>query len=215
MQNDLPVDFPLRNNNGRTSFWKGTLSISLLLLPLLTQAQLPPAPADQRPLFPNEPAGLQRGAYHGQPVRYQTADQHWHDAQMSELRTDRVYLIDSGTTTARAYLPGEVRRLVTRDETYGVVGRYFARELFAAGPFTLYRYENLEAPPLLGAVDNKTWLRRGDQPLLKLSGNRRRFNRQMLGAVGDNARLAAQLQANKFRRRDVIDILQQYLGNEQ
>ena len=134
---------------------------------------------------------------------------------MSELRTDRVYLIDPGTTTARAYLPGEVRRPVTPDETYGVVGRYFARELFAAGPFTLYRYENLESPPLLGAIDNKTWLRRGDRPLLKLSGNRRRFNRQMLGVVGDNARLAAQLQANKFRRRDVIDILQQYLGNEQ
>ena len=189
-----------------------TLSVFLLLLPYITQAQLRPAPADQRPLFPNEPAGLQHGAYHGQAVRYQDADKHWHDAQMNELRTDRVYLIDPGTTTARAYLPGEVRRLVTPDETYGVVGRYFARELFAAGPFTLYRYENLESPPVLGAIDNKTWLRRGDQPLLKLSGNRRRFNRQMLGVVGDNARLAAQLQANKFRRRDVIDILQQYLA---
>ena len=54
--------------------WKRSIINLLFLLPFVTQAQLPPAPADQRPLFPNEPAGLQRGAYHGQPVRYQDAD---------------------------------------------------------------------------------------------------------------------------------------------
>jgi len=183
--------------------------LPLLFLSLPAAAQLRPEEPAQRTLFPNVLPGTISNVRHSQPVRYQTADRQWHDGQLHELKTERVYLVND-YQQAIPYLPTEVIRVVLPDATYGGVGRFFAKELFAAGNTGLYQYQNMESGFVWQLLGTQWWLRRPDGAVVKLRGSRAQFSRQMLGVVGDDPELAKRLQARAYRRRDATAILEQY-----
>lgn len=183
--------------------------LPLLFLSLPAAAQLrPPEPA-QRTMFPNVLPGTISNVQHSQPIRYQTADRQWHDGQLHELKTERVYLVND-YQQAIPYLPTEVIRVVLPDATYGGVGRFFAQELFAGSKMGLYQYQNMEAGFIWQMLGTQWWLRRPDGAVVKLRGSRAAFSRQMLSVVGDDPALAKRLQARAYRRRDAAAILEQY-----
>lgn len=199
----------------------------LLVTPAVAQRRQPanfPTPTTQLPA--HDPTIRRENAATGAPGRYQLPDGTWHEAMVYDWKPDRVYMAEAGKSVSVAVSPEQIKRFTTRGETYASVAGFrlrrrqrlvrpaFARELFAAGGYTLFQYEAPDQSFWSRLFSQHLLLRIHNESIVVLPTKLRPFTQHMLAIVGDDPALAAQLRSGKFRRpwQDAPAILTAYIS---
>ena len=203
------------------------LSLFIVSLTAVAQAQRKPAVFPAPTPAPTEDAALHRGTGHA--GQYQGNDGAWHSVQIESWENDRVYLSDAGSTF-KAYFPTELKRFVTMGDTVvaardlivttrrfpfkrhrGLLPAAFGRQLYRGGGFQLLNYDPQRPATVLTALSSRLLLRQGQERWQVLPTKTAKFNQLMLKLLGDNPELAAGLRANQYRpRRDAAELLERY-----